>query len=124
MAKEHRRIVEKYIGRLLRTCEHVHHIDINKYNNDPSNLYVFEKGKLHYSLHRLLRSGHLKPDVVESNLDFLKAGLSHTGERFENLYDLFVDKDVMNQIKKHIKENIEDTYPWETEGENSWGEIV
>lgn len=44
---EHRLIVEKQIGRDLHTWEHVHHIDFNRTNNDPSNLEVMSKAEHH-----------------------------------------------------------------------------
>lgn len=47
---EHRVIGEKIAGRKLRSDEHVHHIDGDKHNNDPSNLMVLtavEHGRLH-----------------------------------------------------------------------------
>lgn len=49
---EHRVIGEAIAGRRLRTDEHVHHIDGNKQNNDPSNLMVLsaeDHARLHAS---------------------------------------------------------------------------
>ena len=37
---EHILVVEKQIGRFLNDCEIVHHIDGNKQNNSPENLYL------------------------------------------------------------------------------------
>lgn len=51
---EHRVIGEKIAGRHLRTDEHVHHIDGNKQNNDPSNLKIMT-AKDHLKLHAALR---------------------------------------------------------------------
>lgn len=42
---EHRVIVEELLGRKLEEWEHVHHIDENKQNNDPSNLIVKSKSE-------------------------------------------------------------------------------
>ncbi|MHB2169944.1 HNH endonuclease signature motif containing protein [Alsobacter sp. R-9] len=47
---EHRVIGEQIAGRKLHRNEHVHHIDGNKHNNDPSNLMVLsseEHARLH-----------------------------------------------------------------------------
>lgn len=38
--REHRLVMEKLLGRLLTSAEHVHHIDHNRSNNEPSNLLV------------------------------------------------------------------------------------
>ena len=48
---EHRLIVEKKLGRRLTSDEIVHHIDGNKWNNDPDNLMVMtreEHARAHY----------------------------------------------------------------------------
>lgn len=47
---EHRVIGERIAGRSLRPDEHVHHIDGNKHNNDPSNLQVMSQVE-HIKLH-------------------------------------------------------------------------
>ncbi len=51
----HQVVAERKIRRLLRTHEVVHHIDLNKTNNDPSNLKVMSRqahGRLHAALWR------------------------------------------------------------------------
>ena len=45
---EHRFVIEQYLGRRLKSKEHVHHIDGNKLNNKIKNLIVFKS----YSSHR------------------------------------------------------------------------
>ena len=40
MHLEHRAVMEKHIGRTLKTNEHVHHKDGNKLNNDIANLEI------------------------------------------------------------------------------------
>lgn len=40
--KEHRLVMERYLGRPLSPDEHVHHIDGNKLNNDISNLQIMD----------------------------------------------------------------------------------
>jgi len=47
---EHRHVMEQALGRLLSSNEVVHHIDGDKYNNDPSNLQVMslaEHSRMH-----------------------------------------------------------------------------
>lgn len=49
---QHRRVVEKIIGRKLRSDEIIHHKDHNKHNNDPSNLQIVtrsEHARIHFS---------------------------------------------------------------------------
>ena len=53
---EHRLVMEKMIGRKLRKEEEVHHIDFDKTNNHPDNLYLFENGAKHQSYHCILKS--------------------------------------------------------------------
>ncbi len=50
--KEHRYIMEQYIGRKLKPEEIVHHIDGDKTNNEISNLKIMTRGE-HSRLHRL-----------------------------------------------------------------------
>ncbi len=48
----HREVASKKLGRRLRPGEVVHHIDRNKTNNDPSNLWVFPSQEAHDRAHR------------------------------------------------------------------------
>ena len=52
---EHILITEEKLGRYLKDGEVVHHIDGDRTNNNPSNLYVCEKGE-HHSLHWKMNS--------------------------------------------------------------------
>ena len=47
---EHRLVMEQVLGRALRSDEHVHHIDGDKLNNDPSNLVLLTNAE-HQRLH-------------------------------------------------------------------------
>ena len=49
---EHRIIVEKQIGRYLKTEESVHHIDKIKNHNDPHNLMAFTSESAHQRFHK------------------------------------------------------------------------
>lgn len=51
---EHRLVMADHMGRPLLSDEHVHHIDENPMNNDPSNLKVMSRGE-HTRIHNALR---------------------------------------------------------------------
>lgn len=51
---EHRLIIESKIGRKLNPKESVHHLDHNKINNNPSNLYLFPNESKHQKYHKTL----------------------------------------------------------------------
>lgn len=52
---EHILIVEKKLKRSLSKKEVVHHIDMDRQNNDPENLRVFSTNGDHFSYHRRLK---------------------------------------------------------------------
>ena len=49
----HRVVAEKKLGRRLYAQEVVHHIDRNKLNNHPENLYVFANQEAHDRVHKI-----------------------------------------------------------------------
>jgi hypothetical protein len=49
--KEHKLILEKKLGRPLKTGEIVHHLDSNKLNNSENNLVLFGNGREHRAAH-------------------------------------------------------------------------
>lgn len=68
--KEHVLIAEKCLGRFLSDEECVHHIDFNRTNNEPDNLYVFSTMGEHTAYHHSLNRGNALPLV--SNLGGFK----------------------------------------------------
>lgn len=50
--REHRFVMEQAIGRELEETEVVHHVDENKLNNAPSNLFLFHCTACHAHYHR------------------------------------------------------------------------
>jgi hypothetical protein len=64
----HRRVVEEMLGRSLRSDEIVHHIDFDKQNNAPSNLYLFESRAAHRRSHMSFE--WLVPSLVKSGIIF------------------------------------------------------
>ena len=65
---EHRTIVENLIGRKLTADERVHHIDTNKRNNDPKNLFLFgsaaEHIRAHHTLDKLVGENANVPELL------------------------------------------------------------
>jgi hypothetical protein len=52
---QHRVVAEQILGRSLYKEEIVHHIDTNKLNNNPENIFVFESTSSHMRAHNKLR---------------------------------------------------------------------
>ena len=52
---EHRVVAEQILGRPLNPGEIVHHIDNNKLNNSPENIFVFPSQKEHAKFHTSLK---------------------------------------------------------------------
>lgn len=48
----HRHMAKIKLGRPLRSSEVVHHINRNKQDNRPSNLYVFSNQRAHWAAHK------------------------------------------------------------------------
>lgn len=69
---QHRIVVENYIGRKLKKGEVVHHINEDKCDNNPKNLYVFEKRGLHTSFTLLVKYKIISLENISSNLDIIR----------------------------------------------------
>lgn len=59
--REHRLVMEKYLGRFLLKEEHIHHINGNKKDNRLENLMLFSNEGSHMSLHRNIDLINKKP---------------------------------------------------------------
>jgi hypothetical protein len=55
--REHILVAEKQLGRFLREGETVHHINFDKTNNAPENLYLFLTAGEHTAYHHALNRG-------------------------------------------------------------------
>ncbi len=65
----HRHMAEIKLGRSLQSGEVVHHINRNKQDNRPSNLYVFHDQQAHWAAH--------KQDAKNYGKDYSFKGKNH-----------------------------------------------
>lgn len=59
----HRIVAEEILGRKLKPGEVVHHINLNKLDNTPENLFVFSSSSEHSKYHKALEKG-IAPKLV------------------------------------------------------------
>lgn len=107
---EHRLIAEKYLlnennsieinGKLYLKPECVvHHIDLNKKNNDVNNLYVFENESLHTLFHNLYKTKRV--ESLEEFFDYYKNMYVNKLYSYEWLYKAYIEYGLsVNQISK------------------------
>ena len=74
---EHRLVVENLIGRYLRPEEVVHHIDENKSNNHPNNLWLFDNKSDHMRFHNRVRK-----NLKKSNYIYLAGNISQDPDTY------------------------------------------
>ena len=63
---EHRAVMERELGRRLRSCEIVHHIDGDKFNNAADNLHVFVDRAAHRKAHCTIE--HILPALLRGGI--------------------------------------------------------
>ncbi|MDC7724274.1 helix-turn-helix domain-containing protein [Priestia megaterium] len=79
---EHRYVVSKYINRKISSFEEVHHIDMDKSNNNINNLILFPSKKDHSRFHRymskvgiyLLKISKERPEAIQFDKEVLFKG--------------------------------------------------
>lgn len=80
--RPYRQVVEEVLGRKLQSYEHVHHIDLNKKNNHPRNLFPCrspsEHGSVHAQLDNLLYG--MVEELLISNVLVFVDGNYYLGE--------------------------------------------
>ena len=65
---EHRLVAEKQLNRFIETHETVHHINNDKTDNHPENLFVFESESQHAMFHTLLPNNPFLKTWLKSNI--------------------------------------------------------
>lgn len=73
----HRMVMENHLGRKLNSNEIVHHIDLNKMNNDIDNLYLCSASEhltAHISLNRLEKKENQELKIRSGEIRFDKRG--------------------------------------------------
>lgn len=105
---EHRLIAEKYLltnensveindKRYLKQECVVHHIDFNKKNNSPNNLFVFENESIHTLFHNLVKSNRVKD--IEDFFEYYKDNYINKILNYDWLYKAYIEFDLsVNQI--------------------------
>jgi len=63
--KEHRLIVERYLGRFLKLSEHCHHRNDIRTDNHPENLMAFSSHSAHHRFHH--NPDNVKPEEIIFN---------------------------------------------------------
>lgn len=110
--RQHRVIMESYIGRKLNPKEHVHHIDFNKTNNDISNLFLFDSEEVHSSYHGYLR-GHkyISPDAFVKEI-YPKIQFYKTKDFLYEQYVLLnksiaqINREIENYVSRLVLSNL------------------
>lgn len=82
---EHRLVMEKLIGRRLRSDEIVHHIDLDPSNNSPENLLLIESHSMHGLLHTYFQYALVqllsREDLKKLTNDLLNMALENKPKR-------------------------------------------
>lgn len=101
ISRVYRMIVSRIVERPLKTKEHVHHIDFDRKNNSPENLYLFKDGDIHMLFHGFVRKfGMITPDKF---LEYYNNNLKDTYSNYNWLYEQYIKQTrSVNDIAKMI----------------------
>lgn len=87
--REYRLVIEKHLGKQLDEKEVVHHIDLDRSNNDIDNLFLFENGDIHSSYHGYIRfHDYISP---QEYLDTIYVNYTNTVKNRDWLYDQYIN---------------------------------
>lgn len=93
-------IMEKHLGRVLKSDEVVHHIDRNIFNNKLKNLKVLSKGE-HCRLHHL---GTTRSDETKKKLRAINLGRTHSEESRRKMREASLRKIFSDESRRRMKE--------------------
>lgn len=108
----HNIVIEKKIGRNLKSYEVAHHIDLDKSNNSENNLYLCKTRGTHSSIHHQLNVLGKKFAIFLLKKDYIyfdkKNELYRIKiDKFEQMNSFLTrDKDALINILKYSKEDI------------------
>ena len=100
--EEHRLVMERYLGRELRTDEHIHHKDGNKLNNSIDNLLLISNSE-HAKLHS-------KKPLIKECKKCMKVRKIHGRGLCANCYGSLLRKGELNKYELEKKQVHEQTY--------------
>ena len=82
-------VAEQKLGRELIGDECVHHIDLNKHNNEPSNLIVFKTNEDHSRFHKTGIKIEIEPNVYISPKQYAKCPTCNKYFHLRNLDTIY-----------------------------------
>jgi hypothetical protein len=88
-ALEHRLVMEEFLGRKLGRSEHVHHLDMNKLNNNLDNLVIVLAGS-HNTIHALI-----KRNDVQGLVEFANRLNGFDKPKYERWLKSFLQRDIV-----------------------------
>lgn len=89
----YRSIMSEYIGRELNDDEVVHHIDMDRSNNDITNLFLFDNERIHSLYHGYIRSSNHQYISPQDFLDKIYSVYTTTFLNENWLYDHYIKND-------------------------------
>lgn len=92
-------VAEQKLGRELTGDECVHHLDLNKHNNEPSNLIVFKTNADHGRFHATGIKIEIEPNVYISPIQYKKCPVCG-----KNFYSHELDAIYCSQECSHISQ--------------------